>query len=350
MKAFAAGFAAIVMVVALGCKEKSTDKARVATTQPVDSGKQGAPEQQPKANDWIPAEYKSGKGEWRDAGAYVDGVAVGMFWFGELPSTLKPVWVEEIEGLDFGPGDPPPHERVIKVRRYRFSDYLEAVGVDLQKIQAIHFYGPNGQILPLSGKEFLAVKDIFYFRFGLGTHGKVIPVVPKDVGRNYDRLQALAVYVEKKPPTVSEDEDGNLYLVLDGKPVEGIPYFGEPLRGGIRIYKDDHLINVIKRNQLDPKMGEKGADGETRWKLLATLESLGIPTQAIVQLEVIYDERRTTRLNRAELQTMTFRSTSQGRGQLELDDKIPVHALALYSKPLPEKTAAKDPDDSAGSE
>lgn len=356
MKVHTAGFFLIPLLTALavGCGEKerpaqnaAPDEAEpVAVAPPTptdDAPTQGTSGRHREDGDWIPAEYKSGKGRWKDAAAYVDGVPVGMFWFGELPSTLEPVWIEEIEGLDFKPGDPPPYERVIKVRRYRFSDYFEAVGVQLDKIKELHIYGPNSQILVVTGEEFMRVKDYFYFRFGLGTHGKAIAVIPKDLGRNFDRLMGAAVYIEKEPPTLTEDEDENMVLVLDGKPVEGIPYFGEPLRGGIRIYKDDRLTGIIKRNKLDPDSGEKGADGQPRWKLFDTLEFLRIETADIVQAEVIYDERRTVRFDRSELESMTFRSSAQGRGQLELDDKTPAHGLALYSKPLPKKVVSSRP-------
>ena len=341
----------VITILALGCGEKKKPAAKRAnpdkqadhTTLIVEDSAipQGTTGRHRDEGDWIPAEYKSGKGRWKDAAAYVDGVPVGMFWFGELPSALEPVWVEEIEGLDFLPGDPPPYEKVVKVRRYRFADYFKAVGVDLADIKELHVYGPNSQFLVVTREEFLRVKDYFYFRFGLGTHGKAIAMIPKDLGKNFDRLMGAAVYVEKRPPTVDENEDGDPVLLLEGKPVEGIPYFGEPLRGGIRIYKDDRLASIIKRNKLDPEDGKEGADGETRWKLFDTLESLGITTRDIVQVEVIYDERRTVRFERPELESMNFRSIAQRRGELKLNDRTPVHALAFYTKPLPKKVSSK---------
>ena len=357
MKAQTAGyivfFAAALVLLGCGQKEKPKDSVSpttaqgdtkatpqaVATTSSTDPTAQGTSGRHRDEGDWVPAEYKSGKGRWKDAAAYVDGVPVGVFWFGELPSTLKPVWIEQIEGLDFLPGDPPPYERVIKVRRYRYSDYFEAIGVDLKTIKEFHLYGPNNQILALTGKEFLEVKDHFYFRFGLGTEGKPIAVVPKDRGKNFDRLMGVAVYIKKKPPTVGANEDDEAILLLDGKRVEGIPYYGEPLRGGIRIYKDDRLVSILKRNKLDPDSGTQGADGVTRWKLFDVLKDQGVEAKNIVQAEVIYDEQRTVRFDRAELESMTFRSTAQGRGQIELNDKTPAHALAFYSKPLPKKVA-----------
>ena len=340
-------FLSVIAILALGCGQKEKSSADKTEAEQAGADERAAvanalAEQQKRPEEvWIPGEHKSGKGRWKDAGAYVDGVPVGMFWFGELPSTLKPVWVEEIEGLDFLPGDPPPYEKVVRVRRYRFSDYFEAVGVKLEDIKELHVYGPNRQFLVVTGEEFLQVKDYFYFRFGLGTHGKAIAVIPKDLGKNFDRLMAAAVYIKKKPPAVGQTEDGDPVLLLDGKPIEGIPYFGEPRPGGIRVYKDDRLVAVIKRNKLDLDAGETGADGEVRWDLLGTLQSLGVTTTDIVQAEVIYDERRTVRFERTELESMKFRSVSKQKGLIQLNDKTPAHALTFYSKPLPKKMASK---------
>lgn len=289
---------------------------------------------------WVPAEHKAGKGRWRDATAYVDGKPIGMFWFGELPSTLKPVWIEEKSDDEFGP-DTGPITTITKVRRYRFSDYLTAAGVDVKKIKAIHFYGPNDQILALTGKEFRDAAEFFFFRFGLDTEGKAIAVVPKDVGKNFDRLMGLAVYIDKKPPTLNDDGD----LELDGKLVDGVPYFGEPLRGGIRVYKNDVLATVIKRNRLDGKLGVEGKDGSLRYKLADVLAAEGVSIADVAQLEVIYDERRAERFDRKAIQGMTFHSSQQARGEILLGETVSAHALALYTKPLPTHTASRNPDD-----
>lgn len=290
---------------------------------------------------WVPAEHKAGKGRWRDAGAYVDGKPVGMFWFGELPASLEPVWVEEIEGLDFRAGDPGPREKIVHVRRYRFSDYFAAAGVDLSKMKEMHVYGPNNQVLVVSREEFERVKDFFYFRFGLATSGKPIAVIPKDLGSNFDRLMAVAVYIDKKPPTMTDKG-----LVLDGKSVMGIiPYHGDPVRGGIRVYKDDRLATVFKRNAMDRELGTETADGGTEWKLLEALKAQGVKTADIVQLEVIFDEERTERFGAQELASMTFRTSPQGRGEVVLADGTPAHALAFYTKPQPTRVASGPADE-----
>jgi hypothetical protein len=151
----------------------------------------------------------------------------------------------------------------------------------------------------------------------------------------------LAVYIDKKPPTLNEDGD----LELDGKLVDGVPYFGEPLRGGIRVYKDDVLATVIKRNRLDGKLGVEGKDGSLRYKLAEVLAAEGVSIKDVAQLEVIYDERRAERFDRKAIQSMTFHSSQKARGEILLSESVSAHALALYTKPLPTHTAARNPDD-----
>lgn len=284
---------------------------------------------------WLPAEHKAGKGRWRDAAAYVDGEPVGVFWFGELPARLEPVWEEQIEGLDFVAGDTGPRERVTRVRRYRFSDFFAATGVDLSKMTEMHIYGPNNQVLVVTREDFERTKDHFYFRFGLGTSGKAIAVIPKDLGSNFDRLMGVSVYIDKKPPTqIGED------LVLDGKSVMGtVPYYGDPLRGGIRVYKDDRLVTVLKRNKMDRDLATETAGGDTSWSLLEVLKEQGVATEDIVQLEIIFDERRTERFGQQELATMTMRTSAQGRGEITVGDDTPAHALAFFTRPLPTRVA-----------
>ena len=80
-----------------------------------------------------------------------------------------------------------------------------------------------------------------------------------------------------------------------------------------------------------------------RWHLFTTLESIGVSTKDIVQLEIIYNERRGARFDRAALESMNFRSVDQGRGTLSLNDKTAINAMAFYSKLLPKKVVSSKP-------
>src|SRR5438067_9777134 len=101
----------------------------------------------------------SGAKKWRDTGVYVDGQPVGVLRFGELPIRLKPVWVEQEHSVEFGPDDKGPRVGIRPERRYRFIDYLKAVGVDVAKIKEIQVMGPKlPEVIIASGKELRSKK------------------------------------------------------------------------------------------------------------------------------------------------------------------------------------------------
>ncbi|HTM21336.1 MAG TPA: hypothetical protein VL172_12535 [Kofleriaceae bacterium] len=276
-------------------------------------------------------------GKWRDSGVYVDGAPVAVMWFGELPVKLQPVWKDEIELLDFKPGDKGPRERHIKIRRYRIAEYLEALGVDLRKVQEIHIYAPSGYPGIISGAELRRVRKDLMFAFGRETTGKPLIYFPGDIKINttFDHIGAIAVYIDKKAPTFTEDED----LLLDGKSVYGIiPYYGEPLRGGIRVYKDDRLAFTIKRKKLQESLSlaTKGPDGELRWNLFQFLEARGVATRDLVAAETVERDLRGVRLDRGALEGAWFTAHPSASGQILLGaEHTPVEALMLYSRPLP---------------
>ena len=87
--------------------------------------------------------HAGGMERFKDPGVYIDGVPTSVLRFGELPITLKPVWIEERAAVAFKKGDEGPRFRITKTRRYRFSDYFRELGVDLEKIKELHIYGGN---------------------------------------------------------------------------------------------------------------------------------------------------------------------------------------------------------------
>ena len=173
----------------------------------------------------------NGLNRWRDTGVYVDGRPVGIVTFGELPIGLKPTWVPEEHSIEFDYGYKGPRTRTSYERRYRMIDYLEALGVDVARIKEIQVFGPKTtSVIIASGKELRSKKgQEFMFRFGAVVGGKAIPVVPPDFGNGVmpDKMGAVMVYIDKKPPLLDPEEG----LKLDGKVVEGIPYYGEPMQG-----------------------------------------------------------------------------------------------------------------------
>jgi len=346
MRSITAGtFAAVLACTAWSCRSSghrdSTDPGAAepeASAALAAAGTAAAPPA--AAGTTVDLEGGSGAGgnRWRDAGVYVDGVPVGVMWFGELPLALQPVWKEDYQMLEFSAGDKGPHERKVKYRRYRIAEYLEALGVDLRQVKVMHLYAPSGFPAVIPGRVLRRHRDDLLFSFGRETTGKPLIYFPADmkVNTTFDHIGAIAVYIHKKPPVLTPDEDD---VVLDGKSVWGeIPYFGEPIRGGIRIYKDDRLAVTIKRKRLQESLNiaTKDASGELRWNMLQFLEAHGVATADLVAAEVVDRDQRTVRFDRDQLVGTWFTAHPSASGELLLNaEQVPMEALMLYTRALP---------------
>ena len=289
------------------------------------------------SDDYVPAEFKSGMARWKDTVVYLDGRPIGFLQFGELPITLKPTWVKSKVSQNKPPGCPScPAWKWGEERFYRFTDYLKAVGVNVARIKELHVQGPKiGDTIIATGKDLMspAAKD-FMFRFGGYVAGKAIPHVPDNFGNGAgpDKITSVMIYIDRTPPKIV---DGS--YVLDGHPIEGVPYYGEPVRGGIRVYFDDRLAAIIKRQDLDPKTARTNPDGSLSWNLYGFLQKNGVDTKKIVEGWVVRDERRQEEIPAAQLQTMWFQAAAKsGKGSqgaiLLGDQKIVANVLALHSR------------------
>jgi hypothetical protein len=140
------------------------------------------------------------------------------------------------------------------------------------------------------------------------------------------------VYIHKKPPTLV-DNDG---LYLDGVRQSGVPYYGEPVRGGIRVYLDDKLATIIKRQDLDPKLAvAKTAEGDPEWRLADFFKSHGVVTKKVVEMWVIRAEKRSEKYGKREMDQLIFQAGSQSRGGILLGDtQILANAIALHTRHL----------------
>lgn len=304
-----------------------------------------------KANDanpdWVPNEFKSGAAKWKDVGVYVDGKPMGFLTWGELPISLPVTWVEDEVSAEKEPGTDQPATRKVKQRFYRFDQYLKAIGVDIRKIKALHIYGPKFTNSNVStAKDLLspAAKD-FTFRFGSNVGGKPIPHVPGAFGngKSADKIAGVMVYINKKPPTLDPDRG----FILDGVEQDGIPYYGDPVRGGIRVYLDDKLAAIIKRQELDGKRATKAADGTLYWKLADELKAQGVDTSKVKEVWAIRDELRQEHWAGSELATMVFAANGKSKGGVLLTDKhVRANVIALHTRTLkPEEIPAPTPDD-----
>jgi hypothetical protein len=288
---------------------------------------------------YTPAEFKAGMGRFKDVGVYVDGKPAGFLAFGELPISLQPVWVKHKVNINKPLGCAEcPIFKWDEQRYYRFNDYLRAIGIDLKTVKQIHVQGPKvANTIIATGADLRQPKaDDFMFYFGLHVRGKPIPRVPLEFGNGFDpdKITAVMVYVEKTPPALDDD-----VFVVDGRPVDGIPYFGEPLRGGIRVYLDDKLAAVIKRQDLDANKATTGPDKELSWSFFEFLKSRGVDTSHVVEGWVIRDDMRHEKYAAPELATMTFeapaKSGKSNSGAVLLgEQKVVANAIALHTHAL----------------
>jgi hypothetical protein len=284
----------------------------------------------------------SGAKRWRDTGVYVDGKPTGVLSFGELPISLKPTFKMEKASAEMEPGQKNGGFKWIKQRHYRFDDYFKSLGVDLKRVKEVHVYGPKfTDSLVVSGRDVIKRGKEFLFRFGSDVGGKAIPVCPEKFGngRTPDKITAVMVYVEKKPPTLV----WNVGFQLDGGPtIKDVPYYGAPIRGGIRVYQDDKLSFIIKRPLLratDP--AGRNADGTPYWKLGQILEANGIDKSQMVEAWLIANERREHKLTAEEISKVTFEMAEKGQNEIYIGEKklkataIAIHARALSASDLP---------------
>ncbi|HWU86885.1 MAG TPA: hypothetical protein VN253_06405 [Kofleriaceae bacterium] len=317
------------------------------TPQTIDAGVAAAEATQKSAKDgtkgdqqdseWVPAEFKTGTSRWKDTGVYVDGRPVGFMTWGELPVALKPVWLRDKVSANKRANTNDPGWRWMQQRFYRFTDYLKALGIDVHKVKAMHVYGPKmTNSIIITGKDLQSpLAKNFLFQFGGSTYGKAVPRVPERfaAGSPPDKIASVMIYIEKTPPTLVPD----VGFMLGDAVQMGVPYYGDPIRGGVRIYLDDHYAAIVKRQELDPKQASKGADGEPSWSLAALLTAQGVNTSKVVEMWAIQNERRVEKISGSELEKVTFQASSQAKGGVLLDlgeRKVRANALALHTRAL----------------
>jgi hypothetical protein len=320
----------LVLILSLPLGAAACQQPAPAKTAPAPIESRTPPPVAANAEALAAARLVGGEGRatrWKDTAVYLDGRPVGMLAFGELPIGLAPVWIEDEVSVPVKPGQRGPGFRTVTQRQYRFVDYLRAIGVDIAIIKELHIHGPKPTaVLIVPGAELRRHGDALRFRFGGEVAGKAIPVVPGGLGNGLspDKISAVAVYVERTPPTLER----NVGLFLDGAAVSGIPYASEPVRGGLHVYLDNRLAAVIKRNRL-------GDEGASRWPLLELLGAQGVDTSRVVEMWIIRGDRREERLTRAQLVGATLELGASARTVLHVGDvETPIGALALHSRAL----------------
>jgi hypothetical protein len=264
----------------------------------------------------------------RETWVYVDGVPRGALIFAELPVALPPAWKDDVEGLDFHPGDPGPHEKKIQLLRWRLADYLRLIGVDLARIKMVYLHG-NGYVA-IPGDRFRKNADGITFDLTGNDLTASRFYWPTDMPTNtsYDRYAAVSVFIDKPPLTL--DEHNNPFI--DGVEVMGIPYHGTPERGGFRVYVDNKLAMVVKRNEL----GATGRISNERWDLKKLLAGHGVKAQPVagdlVMARDMHVQQR-ERLDAAYVQDLELGVNAQASGTMLVGKADrPATALHLYTK------------------
>ena len=270
---------------------------------------------------------------------YVDGVPKGAMLFSELPATLPIAWKDDVIGLDFGPDDPPPHEKKVQLLRWRLADYFSMLGIDLKKITYVYLHG-NGYVA-ISGDTFRKfAKDITFDLTGNDlTKSRFYWPKAMKTNAQFDRYAAVSVFIDRPPL----DVDIHHTASINGQFVAGIPYHGTPERGGFRVYVDYKLAMTVKRNEL----GSVGRIDNEHWDLMKLLESRGVkakPVAADLILSKAQVTQTRTRVDAAYVKHLSLGINSQASGTLLVGkDAKPATALHLYTQghvppvlPMPE--------------
>lgn len=285
-------------VLATGCSAPSSSETRMTLAESRRRRRGRGGKKNRGQNSWV----------------FVDGSPVGFLGYGELPSGLAPTWEDQRKVLPFRKGEEKRYATT-RVRRYELASYLEHVGVDLDRVSAVHIHHGRGYAAEIAGQELREKREKVLFRFGGETFGKAIPDLKPglDVSRSFDHIANVSVYVEKTPPRLSEDG----FPELDGERVQGVPYFGDAPRRGLRIYVDDRLQRFVRRRHL--------RNGETLKSLLPANTG---PLKAAV---LVQDDERTPH-DPVALLGATVHLPRDGRPYLALDKAVEVTALALFTE------------------
>ncbi len=344
-----------IMLLAVGsaCKSKSETDGKSAEvsaettepTKPVTPAKALPVVAEPvelkdSGEEWIPQEHTEGMKIFRDPGVYVDGKPIGMLKWAEMPISLKPFWRDEEAAIPFKKGQ--PETKLVKKRGYLFLDYFKAQRIDIKRIKEVHLYGGSKRYIALvvTGDSFRKSKG-FGFRFGSDVFGKAIPACPEQGFADAscpDNINAVVAYIDKDPP---ERRGGHFFL--EDKKVVGIPYYGLPVRGGVRVYLDGPFAAHVKRHKLEEVQDKEGVsivmdDGKRKFNFFAFLETQNVDTSKVKQAWLVHNNRFVREISRKDLEKATFIAAERKSGQILFgDEQVACNAIHLQTKPVSAK-------------
>ena len=243
---------------------------------------------------------------------YLDGEAVAVLRFGELPPHLKSHW------KDLGNN--------IKARQFRWAEYIEELGVPLSSLKALTLHGGRGRVAVLSANEVRRFRESLKFSFNRSNSGKARMEwqPPSRSNDHIDMVHAVALYVKKKAPRLNKKTS---LVELNGEIVADVPYVTQEMRNGVRVYKDGRIVTIIKRNLLT------ASEGKSSWKLKPFLEKADVKLDDVMQVDLVYQDRIENRVTIDALASMSFRFEEDTGGHLLIQPRdLEISALILHSK------------------
>jgi hypothetical protein len=328
------------LALALGAAASCSKSHPSASANPVARPPQQTVAALPQPADGQHGAGKQGGGKFNESAVYLDGVPKGILRYSELPAQLKAYPMPEIDDLPVA-------------RYYRLADYLEAIGVDLAKVRELHIYGSHDRIAVVTPAEILAHRAGVVFDFTRQTGGKPrarwsqlhsLPHKPM-----VDVIMDIAIYEKKNPPTYAHGE-----ILVDGKPTdEGIPYVGDEVPKGTRVYVDGKLDGWVRRKHLPSKLIAPGSsEAHATFSTDAFLAWVGADSHLAKTIDFFDGDTLVARVdgktwaktkNEYGFQ-LPQRSHGKVQGLFPGDKSARISSIALYVHTTP---ASREPDPAA---
>jgi hypothetical protein len=273
-----------------------------------------------------------------DIPVFVDSKQVAVLRYGELPPGVEPITI--------------PSSEHHAVRFFRISDYLKGIGVNVDKVKAVHFADKDDRVAGLEGSELRADKDRFVFDFTSTTAGMpemVWSTHGLKTGLRIDYFYAVNVFVEEKPWEIDSKwhcykEDG------DCRPVAR--YTPDDLMKGTRVYVDGKLVSYVKRRMLaDSTIAGKNENGDPTFSTDKYLASLGIKTDSAKRINFLAGDKLVASASAkewaADKDSLTFHLVQHAHGKVEAnipanlqlegttDREMQVTAIQVFNRKAP---------------
>lgn len=259
-------------------------------------------------------------------GVYLDGKPIGFLYIAELPPKIPVTWEYESYELIDKPGAK-PKTYFEKKPRYRVTDYLKYLRVNLTSVKAVHIHNGRGYVAAIAAEELQTHGDKLLFRFAGGDRGRPLPIFMPGLktSNSFDSMSFMSVYVENPVPKI----DDRNFSELEGTRVQGVPYFGKPLGNGLRVYYNDRLLEHIKRKQLQTGPGNQMPDTNA---LVTIIQAKQVDPKKLKKAVLIYDNQRYKELDAKAIAVARFVSPDEDADfQLDVSGTLyNLEALSLY--------------------